>query len=302
MSRLVFTLGEALAVFLARGDGPLERATEFDLIVSGAEVNVAVGLVQEGHRARIVSRVGADPLGGAVVERLVDWGVDARVARDTARPTGTLVRTTGGMDRGEAVHLRQGAAAEGIAPGDVEDAWSDDVAAVFVTGITMVRSESAARAAERTVALAREAGALVVVDPNLRPALGDRATFARALAPLRGRIDIAIGDSDELAALAGTGAAAATTLIADGCQLVVTKLGADGAMLTDAAGVEYRVGSLVDPDDIVDTIGAGDAFTAGLLAALLDQEPPAAALERASRRAAAVVRTRGDIAAVGVER
>jgi 2-dehydro-3-deoxygluconokinase len=149
---------------------------------------------------------------------------------------------------------------------------------------------------ERTVQLAREAEALVVVDPNVRPALAGRAAFAAALAPLRGRIDVAVGDPAELALLAGTDADGAVAhLLATGCRLVVAKLGADGATATDGDGNTYRVGSLVDPAEIVDTIGAGDAFTAGLLAAILDGDSPAVALDRASRHAAAVVRTRGDI-------
>lgn len=296
MNRLVLTLGEALAVFLAEDDAPLDEAVRFERIISGAEVNVAVGLVQEGHRARLVSRVGDDPLGAAVVRRLEEWGVDARIDRDPIRPTGTLVRTVAGADRGEAVHLRRGAAAEGISPTDVDDAWSDDIAAVFATGITMVRSGSTAAAVQHAVARARESGALVVVDPNLRPALAAPSRFAAVLAPLRGLIDIAVGDPAELALLAGTPAEhAVAALRSGGCRLVVTKLGAEGAMAVDTTGTEHRIGSLVDADEIVDTIGAGDAFTAGLLAAILDGQSPAVALQRGTRRAAAVVRTRGDI-------
>ncbi|WP_457100351.1 sugar kinase [Microbacterium sp. P5_E9] len=296
MSRLVLTLGEALAVFLARDDGPLDSSVEFDRIVSGAEVNVAVGLVQEGHRARLAGRVGDDALGRGIVRQLTDWGVDARMTRDETRPTGVLVRTVGGADRGEAVHLRRGAAIEGLTAGDVDAAWSDDIAAVFATGITMVRSASAAAAVEHTVARARATGALVVVDPNLRPALADRAAFATALAPLRGRIDIAVGDPEELAVLAGTDTADAVAALLDaGCRLVVTKLGAAGATAVDNLGNAYQTVSLVGPAEVVDTIGAGDAFTAGLIASILDGQSPDAALARGSRRAATVVRTRGDI-------
>jgi 2-dehydro-3-deoxygluconokinase len=299
MTGLVFTLGEALAVFLAHDGGPLASATRFDRIIAGAEANVAAGLVQEGHRARLVTRVGVDALGDAVARQLEEWNIDARVAQDAIRPTGTLIRTIGGTGRGEAVHLRRGAAAEGLSVADVDDAWSDDVAAVFVTGITMVRSASAAGAVERAVARAQSVGALVVVDPNLRPALADRSTFAAALAPLRGRIDIAVGDGDELALLAGVGIDdAVEALLASGCRLVVTKLGAEGATATDYHGRTYRVLSAVRPGEVVDTIGAGDAFTAGLLAGILEGCAPDSALERGSRRAAAVVGTRGDVATV----
>jgi sugar/nucleoside kinase (ribokinase family) len=297
VSELIFTVGEALAVFLAHDPGPLAGATRFDRLVAGAEVNVAAGLVQEGHRARVVSRVGDDPLGDAVEHQIARWGLGACISRDAARPTGTLIRTIGGADRGEAVHLRVGAAAEALTPADVDEAWTDDVAAVFVTGITMVRSDSAAAAVERAVVLARRVGALVVVDPNVRPALADRASFRVALRPLRGRIDIAVGDPDELALLAGTGEQdAVATLLGSGCRMVVTKLGAAGAMATAATGQSSRVPAYVSAGELVDTIGAGDGFTAGFLAGILDGESVESALERGALRAAAVVRTRGDVA------
>lgn len=131
MSGLLFTVGEALYVFLAQGAGPLSQAGAFDRLVSGAEVNVAAGVVQAGHRARLVSRVGADPLGDAVVAQVLEWGIDARIAREAGAPTGVLIRTTGGAASGgrgpraapaEAVNMRVGAAAERISAADVASA------------------------------------------------------------------------------------------------------------------------------------------------------------------------------------
>lgn len=299
MSRTLFTAGEALAVFLA-DDGPASRladATRFDRIVSGAEVNVAAGFVRAGHRARVVTRVGCDALGDAVENQLAGWGLDARVGRDPERATGVLVRTVGGTDRGEAVQLRRGAAIEGLGPDDVDAHWAPDTDVVFVTGITAVRSSSAAAAVRRTADLARAAGALVVVDPNLRPSLAPVSAFARELTYFRDRCDIALGDPDELALLSGTSTAdAPAALLAAGARLVVTKLGADGVVATDGPHT-VSAPAQATADVVVDTVGAGDAFAAELIAAVLDDEDLVDTLERASAAAAEVVRVRGDIPA-----
>jgi len=296
VSRLLFTTGEALAVFLADGPGTrLAEANRFDRIVSGAEVNTAVGFVRAGHQARLVTRVGKDALGDAVETQLTEWGVDAAMIRDAERPTGVLVRTVGGADRGEAMQLRRGAAIEGLTPDDIDAHWTSEVDAVFVTGVTVVRSASAAEAVRRSVELARASGALVVVDPNLRPSLAAASVFGRELATLRGRIDIAIGDAEELALLADTSAAEApAALLASGARLVVTKLGAHGVVATDGART-LSAPAQATSGELVDTVGAGDAFAAELIASMLEGDGLADTLERASTAAAAVVRVRGDI-------
>ncbi|NYF16551.1 2-dehydro-3-deoxygluconokinase [Microbacterium sp. AK009] len=296
MTRLLLTVGEALAVFLAE-TAPLASANRFERIVSGAEVNVAVGFVRAGHRSKLVTRVGSDALGDAVARQLTAWRVDLHASRDPDRPTGVLIRTTGGATRGEAMHLRHGAAAETLQPTDVDAVWSDEVDVVFVSGVTAVRSASAAAAVRRTVELARSTGALVVVDPNLRPALAPAEAFARELAPLRGQIDIAIGDATELALLAGTSEQrAVATLLEQGARLVVEKGGADGAIAYDGrqrlTEPAHRAGS-----DVVDSVGAGDAFAAALIAAVLEDAPLRHVLNRAAAAAARVVTIRGDLPA-----
>lgn len=294
MTKTLFTVGEALAVFLAI-EPDLSTCRAYERITSGAEVNVAAGFVVAGHRARLVTRVGDDALGTVVERDLQRWGIEALLARDDERHTGVLVRTVGGHDRGDAVNLRRGAAIEALDPAQIDQAWQDDTDAVFVSGTTAVRSAGARAAVERMVHRARSAGALVVVDPNVRPSLGTERDFHESLVALRGRIDIALGDRRELALLAGSDeSAAAETLLQQGVQLVVEKRGADGVVAFDAHGA-YASAALVSMSEVVDTVGAGDAFAAGVIAALLGGADVPQALERGSMQAAVVVRARGDI-------
>ena len=290
---MLFTLGEALAVLLADDGLPLAEATRFRRVVAGSEVNVAAGFVALGHRATVVTAVGDDALGDGVTTCLHEWGIDVR-SRVTREPTGVIVREPGLATRGESMHLRQGSAATTLDASDVDRAWPGEAPdAVLVTGITAVRSPGCHAAVRRAVARAREVGALVVVDPNLRPALADRETYAAALAGLADVTDVAVGDADELAVLAGTGEDAAVASLLDrGCRLVVTKRGADGVWASDRSGTVHVPSRAAV---VVDSVGAGDAFTAGLLAAHLEGATLLRAAECGTATAAAVVAVLGDV-------
>lgn len=289
MSGALFTLGEVLAVFLAVDTPTPATAAEYRRIVAGSESNVAATCARQGVEVTLVTRLGEDALGDSVAHQLHEWGIGEYVVRDE-RPTGVLIRGANGAG---AVHLRHGSAATALSVEDVDAAWRSGIGAVFVTGITAVRSETARLAVERVVELAEVNGALVVVDPNYRPALGAPDEFAAALSGIRGHIDIAIGDAFELALLAGTTEAhAVSRLLADGCRVVVVKSGADGVVVHSGARSFHQSTAAVH---VRDTVGAGDAFAAGFIAGLLD----GASLEECAARgtvvAARVVETLGDI-------
>lgn len=291
-ARGLFTIGETLAVFIPSDGASLATATSYWRTVAGSEANVAAAVTRLGLPARLVTVVGRDGLGDAVEHALTAWGVDARVGR-SALPTGTLVRELASGGPSSAVHLRTDSAATALAPDQVDAAWSPEVAAVFVTGITAVRSASALAAVQRTVDLARDAGALVVCDPNLRPRVAGPDAFARALATIRGAVDVAIGDAAELAVLSGAAPAdAASALLDQGCRLVISKLGPGGATARDASG-EYSVASRATR--VVDTVGAGDAFAGGVIAGLIEGASVTELLDLGSAVAAHVVGTAGDI-------
>lgn len=292
MTARLFTVGEVLAVFVVDDALPLAEATRFRRIVAGSESNVAAGFVRLGHSATLATAVGADALGDAVEASLRSWGIDTH-ARRSDRSTGSLVRSLAGTGPFDVVHLRTESAATTLSPTDVHDAWPADVDVVFVTGITAVRSESARRAVEHTVSLAKQQGALVVVDPNLRARLAPPSAFAAALAPVRNVADVAIGDAAELALLAGGAPQdAARALLDAGCRLVVVKHGAAGAWASDGVTEHFAPSRATA---VVDSVGAGDAFAAGVIAGIVEGAGVRDVLELATGVAAPVVATAGDV-------
>ena len=297
----VIAVGEPLVALLAVGSGPLADVEAFSRHVAGAEANVAVGLARLDRQALFVGRVGDDGFGRTIVRRLRGEGVDVSgVVVDPERRTGLLVRERRALGPSEVLYYRQGSAGSALGPSDV-----DAVAAAFVgarwlhlTGITPALSDGAHGAVLRAIELARANDVLISFDINLRRRLWSDEEAAERLHPIAVGADVVFGDADELAVVArvaptADGLEAARTLQAAGSGSVVVKRGAAGATLVgqgmpvDAAAV--TVARVVDP------VGAGDAYCAGYLAALLERLDAATALRWGNACAAAALSAEGDL-------
>jgi sugar/nucleoside kinase (ribokinase family) len=255
----VLTAGEAMALLDPLGDGVPGEGTAFTLRFAGAESNVAVGLARLGVDVAWVSRLGRDPFGDMIERGLAAEGVDvSRVQRDDAR-TGLFVKWRGGEERGVA-YYRAGSAASRLGPADVPDDALDGVRLVHLTGITMAISETARSLVLDLARRAKERGAVVLFDPNFRPALPDTPDAARerqrAVLPY---VDWYLTGDDEALLLWGDEPIPAR---------VVLRVGARGAVVD---GTQVPCAREVA---VVDSIGAGDAFAAGFAYGLLEGWSP----------------------------
>ena len=309
MASEVVTLGECLISLIARDRGPLGESETFQRTVAGAEANVAVGLARLGHGVAYVGRVGTDAFGGVIRRRLRGEGVDVEhLVADPAGPTGLMIRELRDLGPMEVIYHRAGSAASRLEPSDIDAARAAIEAArwLHVTGITPALSPSAAAAVVRARELARSAGVSVSFDLNIRRRLWSEADAAVALRGLVDGTDVVLGGLDEVALVGGIAATleeglrcdartAAAALLDAGARRVIVKLGADGALLRDVDGTEVRSPGLSVPR-VVDPVGAGDGFTAGYLASVLDDSPPERALRAANVCGALAVSTVGDLA------
>jgi 2-dehydro-3-deoxygluconokinase len=304
----VVTLGESLVTMIATRRGPLAEASAFERVVAGAEANVAVGLVRLGHAAAYIGRVGDDALGTVIVRRLRGEGVDVRYLRpDPGFRTGLIVREVRDLGPAEVIYHRTGSAGSRLAPEDVAAAAGLFAGArwLHVTGITAALSPTAAAAVDAAIERARTAGLTVSLDLNIRRKLWLEDRAAAVLGALSARVDVVLGSLEEAAlvgglaksleAAVGTNAdEAAAALQALGPSTAVIKLGSAGAMERDRDGVVSRHPG-VRIDRAVDTVGAGDAFCAGYIAARLEGLAAEAALALGNACGAAVAATLGDL-------
>jgi 2-dehydro-3-deoxygluconokinase len=187
-------------------------------------------------------------------------------------------------------YYRSGSAGSRLCPDDVRPAFATPPRVLHVTGITCAIGERPRAAVGLAVTLARRAGTLVCLDVNYRASLWPPTAAAAALRPLLSTVDILVASDDELPIVSDAEDPVAA-LLALGIGEVVVKHGAGGATAHLHTGSVHRPARAVS---VLDAVGAGDAFVAGYLAALLEGAAIGERLDAAVTVAAFAVATRGD--------
>ncbi len=291
----VVTFGEVMAMFVAGEAGPLERVKGYTLALAGAETNVAIGLARLGHRSGWVGRVGAEPFGRFAVAELSASGVDTSlVTIDPEALTGFALKSRAEGGDPQVVYYRKGSAGSRLAVTADSDAYISTARHLHLTGIPLALSETTRAFALRALDIAREAGATISFDPNLRPNLWpDRQEMIDVTNACAARADWILPGLSEAATLTGFTRVedVAAHYLDSGATMVVIKEGGRGASLHTRQGSWSRP---VFSVTVVDTVGAGDGFATGFISAQLDGLTPAASLERAAAVGACAVTSSGD--------
>jgi len=287
----VVCVGESMGLVTALG-APLAETETAALGIAGAEGNVAVGLVAAGHPAAWASRLGDDPIGTRIATELGRRGVQLWATTDADAPTGVMFKDPG-IESSSVYYYRRGSAASLMAPGFLTPAQLDGVRIVHTTGITPALSASCRDMVDELYSTARAAGALVSFDVNDRRALWSRDDAAATLTRLADAADIAFVGRDEAERIWGTATASEIRRHLPRCGLLVVKDGDVGA--TAFRGDEEPVFVPAPRVEVVEPVGAGDAFAAGFLAASLDDADLAQRLSAGHAAAARVLTTHGDL-------
>ena len=270
----------------------LARAETAAITLAGAEANVAVGLTLFGHHAAWASRLGDDPIGERIASEMAVRGVDLWIERDRDAPTGVMFKDPG-VESSSVYYYRRGSAASRMDAGFLSPDRLQGVRIVHTTGITPALSASCLRMVDGIFADARAAGALVSFDVNDRRALWSEEEAAAVLARLADAADITFVGRDEAERIWGTATPAAIRALLPHCALLVVKDGDVGATAFSADDEPVFVPAPVV--DVVEPVGAGDAFASGFLAATLDGQDLAARLSAGHAAAARVLTIAADL-------
>jgi len=285
----VLCLGESMALFVPAEDGPPDEVVTWTRTVGGAESNVACQLASLGLRASWVSAVGDDAFGRAVVSYVESAGVDVSgVLVDATRPTGLYVKESDAS--GSPVrYYRRGSAASGMGPSMLDRLSFDGVRVVHTSGITPALSDTCHALMSALVASPRDH--LLSFDLNWRPRLWTDRDPA-VLRSLAAAADIVFVGADEAAAVWGVGTPEEIRAFLPEPATLVVKQGAEGATLVEGDSVLFQPALRVD---VVEPVGAGDAFAAGFLAATLAGWSPRRRLRAGHLQAASALRTHHDV-------
>lgn len=255
-------------------------------VVAGAPLHVAIHFARAGWHSMLWSRVGADEDGARIRDLLIDYGVDTSLLQTDERvPTGTVEVEI--PDEGEhSFTIRAPAAWDSIKP--VSPPPPHDV---FYYGSLVARDPLSAETLWQALATSRASHR--IFDVNLRSPYDDFDIVKRGL----DHATLVKMNADEFASIRlGLGSAENVSAMFDRyhqLDYVCVTRGADGAELFTRDRASQRIESA--PIEPVDTVGAGDAFTAGLSVALVESEPVQQALHSADALARSILRVRGGL-------
>lgn len=287
-------LGEAMIVLAAAGV-PLEDVETFRRSVGGAESNLAGGLAALGIPSGWISRLGGDGFGRHVLRDLRARGVEVGgVEEDPARPTGLYVKhSVDGRTRMHYYRSASAAAAMDAAFLDRSAVRARLAAAdvVHTTGITAALSATTAAMLDHLAELRDILGFRLSVDLNWRPMLWQDTDPAPLWRLLRAA-DVVLLGADEAELFAGTSELDQLRELLGSRATLVLKADAHVAVALEPGGRRTAVPALTV--EVVEPVGAGDAFAAGFLAGLLQGLPMQQRLRLGHLTAAAVLAAPGD--------
>jgi 5-dehydro-2-deoxygluconokinase len=245
----------------------LAQVRTFAKSLGGSPTNVAVGAARLGHRAAVITKVGDDGFGIYVREALRGFGVDARwVGTHPTLRTPLVFCEIHPPDRFPLLFYR-----EPTAP-DMQITVADlDLEAIARARLLWTTGTGLSGEPSRTATLAAldAAQGIRVHDLDHRPSLWTSAADARHWArEAIARATVVVGNTEEAAMATGESDAdkAAEALLALGAKIAVVKMGAAGALAHTRAGRAFAAGV---PVEVVNGLGAGDAFGAALCHGLL---------------------------------
>ena len=261
---MIAACGEALVDFTAASVGG-ERA--FVALPGGSPCNVAVGIARLRTPAAFVGKLSTDYFGELLYGHLEASGVNMRWVARGEQPSALAFVTPREGQAHDFAFYGDDTADRNFTLADAPDAFPDEVAALHFGSYSLVLGKS-----DRAYAalMEREHSRRVIsLDPNVRPALfGDRAEYRRRIERLAGFAHLVKASADDLEWLYPNERPleAAARWLRRGPSVVVVTLGADGAVAMTADGRVVRSRGIAVA--VADTVGAGDAFSAGLLAYL----------------------------------
>ncbi len=270
------SLGEAMLRLSVPSGARIDDTRSFDVEIGGAESNVCVALARLGRQCGWVGRLPANALGNAVLRALRADGVDVTAAQQVAdERLGTYFIEYAAPPRAsQVIYDRADSAAARMTVDDLNWDYLLNTRILHITGITAALSRNCYAVVAEAIRRARAAGITISFDVNYRGKLWDAPTAGAQLRPLIAEADVLFCKSNDATLLFGCSGGAEGILggLRDltRATAIYTTFGADGAALLHDGTITERPAL---PVQIIDRVGSGDAFAAGVLDGILDDDP-----------------------------
>lgn len=275
----VLLIGEPMEM-IAEG----ENCSRLPTVISGDGINVAVGLARLGLCPCFMAKLGKDPAADKVRKFMKENKLsDEFIITDPSHITGRISKNKAESGMQKFSFFRQKSVNSFFCKEDIDRLDLTEIRAVYFTGIFPAASEAAAKAALRLMELAHSQEITIVFDPNLRSQPQNPSAEKKALInQIAAGADVFLPSLKEAEVLCGLSdpKKIAEHYLALGTKKVVVKLGKLGAYY--CSHVESGTAPTFQADEIVDTAGAGDGFSAGLISGICEEIPLGEAVYRAN--------------------
>ncbi len=271
--------------------GRLEDMASFSKAVGGCPTNIAVGTARLGLKSGLVTRVGDEHMGRFIREQLGREGVDVGgVHTDPDRLTALVILGVRDQKTFPLIFYRENCADGALDEHDIDEAFIASAAAIVVTGTHFARHDCA-EAQKKAMRIAKQHGRKIVFDVDYRPNLWGLAGHGAGeeryiksggvtalLASVLPECDVIVGTEEELMIAGGRDEPldAIRAIRAQSRALVVCKRGPMGCVAFDGAipaSIEDGIKGPGFPVEVLNVLGAGDAFMSGFLRGYLRDEP-----------------------------
>ena len=305
MAKIV-TMGEIMLRLSTPNNEKFIQADEFDINYGGGEANVAVSLANYGHEADFVSALPKNPIGDAAIATLRKYNVGTKHISRSGERVGIYFLETGSAMRASNVVYDR--AHSSISTAKVEEFDFDEIFKdadwFHFTGITPAVSDSAAELTEAALKAAKKAGVTVSVDLNFRKKLWSSEKAKKIMTNLMQYVDVCIGNEEDAEKVLGfkpgnTDVTAGELELSGYVDIfnqmcdqfkfkyVISSLRESfsasnndwSACIMDGATREFYHSKKYHVTPIVDRVGGGDSFAAGVICGLCDKKDFKSALE-----------------------
>lgn len=270
--KTVVAIGEALIDFIPRQKGcNLKDNAVFERVCGGAPANAAATISKLGGSSRIITQLGKDGFGDYILEVLSDAGVKADSVLRTEQANTSLAFVALKEDGNREFSFYRNPGADMLlAEEQIEPTWFEDCGALHFCSVDLIDCPMK-QAHRKAISLAKQQGAIISFDPNIRlPLWKDHAALRQTVLEFMACADILKISDEELEFITGETdiRKAAPAILAKGVQMILFSEGKKGARLLTSS---FEVSVPAVPVAVFDTTGAGDAIIGAFLWGLMEQ-------------------------------
>ncbi|WP_106496468.1 sugar kinase [Lentibacillus sp. Marseille-P4043] len=291
----VITIGEAMIAFDPGSTGPMKFVNTFEKKIGGAELNLAIGCARLGLKAGYISKLGNDEFGKYIQTFARGEGIDvSQVDLVDGYPTSLNFKEI--MEDGSVrtFYYRDKSPTLTMTPNDLDETYFQQAKILHITGIFPAIDEQNIAIMNRSIELAKKHGLKISFDPNIRLRMWSKEKARDVLSDILPQVDILLAGDEEMEIIIGESEPEAIIEKAKelGISFIAVKQGETGSV--GYYNGEIVTAPAVKATKVVDTVGAGDGFNAGILYGILQGWPLAKTMHVANTIGSMVVGVKGD--------